>query len=759
MPRISTSSPPCRSVGFFVVLSLALIFLGTSAVTAQQGLLRGRALDGVTGAPIVGVVLSLTSADSLASPSTLSTYSDTAGFFRFDALEPGSWQLHAGALGYRVLVQALIVTAGEQFLELTLQPRPLVMDELVVRTRHDRAAAAFVERLDMDATQRAGVDLAQALDGATGVNVRRYGGLGSFSTVSIRGSTSEQVQVFLDGIPLNSALGGGVDLGSLPLGGVESIEVYRGAVPARFGGNSIGGVVHIRTRSLGSTARAQLHANSGSFATRQLGASLVGPWKQWQYLGLVDYSASANTFRFWDDNGTEYNANDDGWAKRLNSDFASLRTLFKVGRPLGASRLQIHGTFDLNHKGIPGLGNNQSLNTRYNTRRQLGEATLYGPLLAGRGGYRLKAYHTTTRDEYKDLRGEVGVGVQHQRNSTRAYGLRGELNSLWYDKVLLSVFAVARREHFVPRDELREQSRMLASRRRGLTLGGEVEMPLPARFQLGLGGQWEHLADRLFDEDYYAPSLVPSPRKNSENLWGLRLRLSRDLGAGWAVQGHRGRYARAPNFFELFGDRGAVIGNSKLTSETGQNWDVGLVYRSTEATGIGLAEIVYYRNSVDDLIRFVYNSQQVSRPHNIGAALLRGLETRVQVRVLSQLRLRGNYVYQRAENRSPFSFEKGNDLPNAPRHRLGARLELERERSLVYYELSRESRHFLDRANLRPVPVRTLHNIGGRLALATEMSLSVEVRNVSDNQIADLWGYPLPGRAYFLALNISHSTN
>jgi len=35
------------------------------------------------------------------------------------------------------------------------------------------------------------------------------------------------------------------------------------------------------------------------------------------------------------------------------------------------------------------------------------------------------------------------------------------------------------------------------------------------------------------------------------------------------------------------------------------------------------------------------------------------------------------------------------------------------------------------------------------------------VRNASDNQVADLWGYPLPSRAYFLSLNyaISHSTN
>ena len=52
--------------------------------------------------------------------------------------------------------------------------------------------------------------------------------LGSgFATVSIRGSTAEQVVVYLDGVPLNRALGGGVNLADLPLAQIESIEIYR----------------------------------------------------------------------------------------------------------------------------------------------------------------------------------------------------------------------------------------------------------------------------------------------------------------------------------------------------------------------------------------------------------------------------------------------------------------------------------------------------------------------------------------------------
>ena len=110
--------------------------------------------------------------------------------------------------------------------------------------------------------------------------------------------------------------------------------------------------------------------------------------------------------------------------------------------------------------------------------------------------------------------------------------------------------------------------------------------------------------------------------------------------------------------------------------------------------------------------------------------------------------MRGSYVYQRAENRTPFSFERGNDLPNAPRHRLDARVTLDLYGREIYGEFSRESRHFLDRANLRPVPVRALFSVGGTVPLAGDLALSWELRNLADNRVADLWGYPLPGRSY-----------
>jgi len=83
-------------------------------------------------------------------------------------------------------------------------------------------ASTVIDREDMTGTLG---DLAEALDEQPGLRVTRLGGLGSFSMVSIRGSTADQVLILVDGIPLNAAEGGPVDLSTLPLGPIQTLCV------------------------------------------------------------------------------------------------------------------------------------------------------------------------------------------------------------------------------------------------------------------------------------------------------------------------------------------------------------------------------------------------------------------------------------------------------------------------------------------------------------------------------------------------------
>ena len=66
-----------------------------------------------------------------------------------------------------------------------------------------QSTSAAVSTIVVDERIPASWDVGAAVDSVSGTTVTRLGGLGDFSAVSIRGSSTRQVQIHLDGIPLN----------------------------------------------------------------------------------------------------------------------------------------------------------------------------------------------------------------------------------------------------------------------------------------------------------------------------------------------------------------------------------------------------------------------------------------------------------------------------------------------------------------------------------------------------------------------------
>ena len=128
------------------------------------------------------------------------------------------------------------------------------------------------------------------------------------------------------------------------------------------------------------------------------------------------------------------------------------------------------------------------------------------------------------------------------------------------------------------------------------------------------------------------------------------------------------------------------------------------------------------------------------------------MEWTVQGRVLDRLSLSGNYTFQRALDRSRFLHRQGKQLPNRPVHEVQVNGALQLGDAVVFYEYTFEDGNFLDRANLRPIPARHIHNTGIRWMGFSHFRFTVEAKNLLNNQVADLWGYPLPGRSYFLTI-------
>ncbi|HUI72459.1 MAG TPA: TonB-dependent receptor, partial [Spirochaetia bacterium] len=99
-----------------------------------------------------------------------------------------------------------------------------------------------------DIQESGGDDLSAVLDHQSGVVVNDYGPQGQGKQVSIRGSTSSQVLVMVDGIRLNSSFDGYVDLSRIPVDNIDHIEIVRGGASSLWGTGAVGGVINIITK-------------------------------------------------------------------------------------------------------------------------------------------------------------------------------------------------------------------------------------------------------------------------------------------------------------------------------------------------------------------------------------------------------------------------------------------------------------------------------------------------------------------------------
>ncbi|MBV9718550.1 MAG: TonB-dependent receptor [Candidatus Eremiobacteraeota bacterium] len=105
--------------------------------------------------------------------------------------------------------------------------------------------------------------VADAIETLPGVNVTRYGAFGAAATVGVRGSSSQQVLVLLDGLPVAGGQIDDINLAQLSVAGIDRIEVVEGGGSTLYGSGAIGGVINIITAP--SPARSQGTLSAGSF--------------------------------------------------------------------------------------------------------------------------------------------------------------------------------------------------------------------------------------------------------------------------------------------------------------------------------------------------------------------------------------------------------------------------------------------------------------------------------------------------------------
>ena len=226
----------------FIVTILCLC----TTVLSAQNILQGKIIDKETGLPISGAYISIKNTKQ-------KTVSDKTGNYQIDILSNGTCLVEVSFVGYK-RVRQVIVLNGNITKDFFLESSANVLNEVVVKGSSQQAEINRIRQSPMAVTVVDGSKLRgrssgieEILTRTSGIKVRKTGGLGSASRISVHGLEGKRVAVYINGFPLNSP-DGSFDINDIPIDVIKYIEVYKGIVPAEYGGDGLGGAINIVTR-------------------------------------------------------------------------------------------------------------------------------------------------------------------------------------------------------------------------------------------------------------------------------------------------------------------------------------------------------------------------------------------------------------------------------------------------------------------------------------------------------------------------------
>ncbi len=126
------------------------------------------------------------------------------------------------------------------------------LDLLSVETESEAEQAAIAKQVETVSTidaaelQNTSKSVSKAINSASGVKVRKSGGMGSEGKINIRGMEGKNIKVLVNGVPVETQ--GNLGLDDIPIDQIAYIEVYKGYIPARFATDGAGGAINIVTK-------------------------------------------------------------------------------------------------------------------------------------------------------------------------------------------------------------------------------------------------------------------------------------------------------------------------------------------------------------------------------------------------------------------------------------------------------------------------------------------------------------------------------
>jgi vitamin B12 transporter len=573
------------------------------------------------------------------------------------------------------------------------------------------AATRAVQVLSAEAIARAPArTVAELLEWALGADVQARSG--AQADLALRGGTSEQFLVLVDGVRMSDAQTSHFDLDlAVPLAEIERIEILRGPATAVYGADAVGGVVQIVTRRGGSALTAGL--DGGAFAT--VGGSFG-----------AGFSAGDVAVRV----GAEARRSD---GHRAGTDYETLQARAAVDFPIAARTLRADVAYAARNFGARAFYTPPAAD--FDEYEETRTATASVAWLAPAGAVLAIEPRVSLRRHEDDfvLRRDDPAFYRNRHAGTQ---LGGELVARWAASADMRLVAGA--EAFVDRLE----STRLGDRSegRGAVFAEVAAGRLDATIvNLGLRTDWHEAYGAFF-----APSAAVAIRAADP----LRLRAS------------VGRAFRAPTWTERYYVDPANVGNPDLEPEHAWEFEVGADLVPAAGTWFRATAFLRETGSLIDWARPEDASAEVPwRTRNVAHATFRGLELALDHDGPLGLRwnLSGTLLGFDSEAEDGFVSKYAlRPLTRTVqlavgRDWLGDALTLDAR--LYHARRAGTDEPAVQDGVCTPGAAQTHTQADARVAYRWRgVRLSLDVRNLTDAVVCDVSGLPAPGRAAFFGV-------
>ena len=601
------------------------------------------------------------------------------------------------------LVTATLLLTTNTFAEETLQDITVVSATKTIQSLKNITSNVDVITAQ-DIEERGYTTVTEALNALAGISFTQNGGLGTSTSVSLRGMESKRALVLIDGVRYNDLTGlSGAPFAHLMVDNIAQIEVVKGAQSGIWGADASAGVINIITKKAQNGAHGSFHAEKGSFNTDKYGVTLSKKTEKY-YVKMAHNVVKTDGVSAQQPKGEDLDTLEDDGYKNTTTSFDLGYNINETNK-IDFSHTIIDAEGEYDPFGQPnGIATNTTKNKftsiNFNHVDSFNEVNLYAK--------RSKFDRTFTAPNFS---GEIETTLF--KGEIREYGLSSKIPYANADFVLVG----AEYKTFEQGDSIQKDFD-----NKGYFITNSNT------FKGFMGGETT-LTESLRHDTYSTFNNKTTAKIGLKHIHG-------DI-EGLVTSANYGTSYNVPTLYQLY----SPYGLDTLSPESTTSFDVSVAYKDFSMT--------YFNTTIDDMIDF--DSATFKYANITGTSKISGIEASYQKEIFSNFLFSLNYTHLfKAED------QKGNDLNRRVKDNVKIALDYY---GITNLHLGLDAEYVGSRTDVKFNPdfttsdvetgKYTVLNMTVNYNLNQEVELYGKIVNLTDEEYQTVYGYATSPRAFY----------